>query len=152
MASTSRTRTLHDALEAFETSLEMPWVPGDLEGWLDVAKETFEALKGLWESHRREVHGDEFESIASDPNQAARVERLRAEDARLASDFAVLTTMLTDLPEVVAQAEPDEESVRDLLESLSEKGIALVIRARKQELAARTWLMEALDRDLGDGD
>ncbi len=151
MAPQSRTKTLHDALEAFETSLEMPWVPGELEEWLESAQESFVALQKLWEEHRREVHSGEFESIESDPNQAARVERLKREDQRLKADFAQLAATLERLPARVSEAETDEESARDQLESLSEQGIALVIRARKQELAAHTWLLEALDRDLGEG-
>jgi hypothetical protein len=45
-----------------------------------------------------------------------------------------------------------EESLEKARQLLVDQGLALVLRIRKQEAAARTWYVEAFQRDRGVGD
>ncbi len=144
---------LHDALESFETALETPCVPGSMEDWTASARASFEALHACFTRQLADVHSGEFDAIESeDPNLGARVQQLRREDEALQREYTACGEALAGLVAAVSEAEPDEASLDDELSGLIERGIALVIRTRKQELAARTWLIEALDRDIGEGD
>jgi hypothetical protein len=141
---------LESELHEFETCLETPFVPGELERWM-------EAVRSAW-GHLSPVLGDRFEReqpelfeqiVADDPELHERVNELREHNAQVLALRRDLEQRITWLHERVSRVEPDEKRLDDELSRFIEDGLRFVIESRKQEVALRTWMLEAYERETG---
>jgi hypothetical protein len=141
---------LAEALGALETALETPMVPGELDGWAGALRDAAENLQPLLGRRITTAHRESFSQIeATDPELIRRVENLKTEDERIQRDFQALSDRIADLAARAPDAEPDEGTLDQQVSELVDEGLAFVIRLRKQEVALRTWLVEAFQRDRG---
>lgn len=144
---------LAPTLAQLEAALEMPVVPGELSEWTEKANAAANELQELLPNYVRQIHQREFdEIIAQDPSLASRVEDLRAEDREILCEFSAFQQSLHALVGAAETVEPNEARLDPRVERLAMRGLELVIRIRRQEAAASTWLVEAFQRDRGVAD
>jgi hypothetical protein len=169
---------LHAELANFEQCASTPFVPGELDSWLDEVRTAWQALWPQLQVQTQYIHAKEFAQIAhEDPELSCRVREMREEDTALMA----LTDQLSDqlkwmekrLEEGTAEPEfgekvtgPDNKDIDPTSRDFQDKGametdlkqdldqfvtesLSLVSRIRKQEITVRTWLMEAYTRDKG---
>ncbi len=141
---------LLDALAQLEACLETPVVPGELEVWTGaVHSATEEVARRLTDTVQNE-HPPKLKQLAhDDPGLFRRVAELKEDDEESLRRLASFRAQLETLSRKAVAAEPDELQVADSLQAFIAHGLALVIQARKQEVALETWMGEALDRDRG---
>lgn len=87
-----------------------------------------------------------------DQEMFKRVELLRQEDQAIAAELDGLGELIERLRLKTPVAEPNEARTDKEREALAERGLAFVMRLRKQEVAIDTWFGEAFNRDRGSGD
>ena len=151
MTTSTENPPLYEALAELEAALETPIVPGELAAWVDMVRKQSALATPLLKRHIESVHNAQFDEISDEETDLLHcVTQLRAADKDLLNDFASFDLIVFDLPKKVLRAEPDEAPFMELAHGLSDQGLALVIRARKQELAITTWLVEAFNRDSGE--
>lgn len=150
MSRTEQPQPFEAALDKLEVCLETPFVPGELERWFEDLQQAVAALDELLRPQFQEVHERQLEEIfEQDPGLQHRVEQIRREDARVAAQFDLLAQRVGTMAKSASKAGPDEASLKEDCYKLVEDGLAFVIAARKQQVAVRTWLVEAFDRDCG---
>lgn len=142
------------ALEDFETSLETPVMPGDLNGWVTTVKRAYDSLGSMLRDDVPLKHATVYAAIAKqDQELANRVEKLRATDEQLAMvDFGIVECSIQQLLDRAESAEQDELKASRLREDVVKQALAFVISARTQETEITTWFSEAFNRDSGSGD
>ncbi len=145
-----REESLQEALADFETSAATPFVSGEMVGWLAAFEAALQRLDPLLHEQIEVEHAEQFEEIGrQDPELLQHVENLRAEDLGILEQTRGLWQQLEVLRPVVSRIEPDEKVVEDPMATFSQAALDLVSRIRKQEVAIRTWLVEAYMRDRG---
>lgn len=147
---------LQAALEIFESSLESPVVPGELDQWLTTAGGGLRNLKEALQDRVQHVHPEQLEDIRQqDPELADRVQHLEEVDHKLLKQFDELVRRVEELRSRLQKNGASsglESRVARSVERLGEQGLKFVIDVRKQEAALTTWFMEAFDRDRGIAD
>jgi hypothetical protein len=153
MTHTEPAQKLKAALDRFETCLDTPVMAGELIGWVDALQAAWSDFTIHVRQHLVELHPRLYQQIANqDPELLPRTEKLRAEDAEIAQERDTYDRLLHHFAEHAPKFEPDEEKIASQATSLVDKGIALVNRVRKQEVAVQTWFVEAFTRDCGVAD
>ena len=141
------------ALDKLETSLNTPIVAGELADWAGVVSNTWADATEQIVRQIQEVHPRQFEEMAdADPEMLSRVETLKTEDDEIEQDRDSFQRHLARVVEHAPSFERDEEKIKSYTTSLMDTGLALVQRARKQEVALQTWFVEAFNRDRGVAD
>jgi hypothetical protein len=137
-------------LREFETCLETPFVPGELERWMDAVHSSWTRLSPALRDRFEREQPEMFEQIADDdPEMHDRVRELRLHNATVLELRSDLEARIPRLSERAQRVEPDEKRLDDELNGLVEDGLRFVIEARKQEVALRTWMLEAYERERG---
>jgi hypothetical protein len=80
---------------------------------------------------------------------------MREEDAAIIVNEAHIANWLDFLKARVSAGDNEggcEAGLKEELDRFVTESLALVVRIRKQELAVRTWVVEAFTRDRGDAD
>jgi len=150
MTSEQSQRDLHTALDALETSLETPFVPGELERWMNAVQTAFNEARPLVQQRIETDHPQQLADIeGQDPELTNRVEGLKQEDRHLLEELDKLAGWIDEFAIKVPEVEPDEARMREELNNLVHAGLEFIIRVRTQETALRTWLQEAIERDRG---
>lgn len=138
------------ALEAFEMAVETPFVPGELERWIASVDECLQRLTPLLEDRLNRIHQQEFAEISQeDPGLQSRVDALRQQDRENLEQAAHFEELIPRIKLAIDRVEPDEARVIAMLEDFVEDALHFVIEARRQEVAIRTWFVEAFERDRG---
>ena len=136
-----------------EACLESVVVPGELEAWTTALLQACQAEVPVL---RREItvsHAKQFTKLnAADTNLAQRVVQMQREDAEILAALADFEGKVQRLHERAPLAGPREDKFEEGLKAVTDEGLALVIRVRKQERALNTWFAEAFQRDTGVGD
>ncbi|MBW3597283.1 MAG: hypothetical protein KY475_08415 [Planctomycetes bacterium] len=141
---------LAEALETLEQRLETPIVPGELRDWIEEAAEAADRVETLLKSQLNDTHGKLLAEIREqDEGLAPRVEQLQEDDARLREQLAEVVQIAHALRNAEDRVEPDEQLASEATSELVDKGLELVIAARKQETAIATWYVESFERDRG---
>ena len=141
---------LRTALAAFETALTTPVVSGELADWVESLQETWQEASSQLHGSIQDAHPRQYEQIAdADPSLLPRIEQLKAEDTELAQQREHVNQLLARAAQHVPKLEPDEAKAQKHMENLINEGLALVVRARKQEVSIETWFLEAFNRDRG---
>lgn len=138
------------ALSMLEACLETPFVPGELESWVHGARSAINRVGPLLRRQIDEVHAPQLKQIAvEDPGLLSRADDLREGDVQSLAKLEELSRTFETLDTIVAQIEPDETKLKAQLADVVKDGLTFVIHVRTQEVALRTWLQEAFDRDRG---
>jgi hypothetical protein len=141
------------ALDQLETSLSTPIVAGELVDWAKVVQDSWQNASDQICRQLTDVHPRQYQEMAdADPEMLACVEKLQAEDREIDEERDSFHRHLARVVEHAPKFERDEEKIRDYTTSLIDAGLALIQRARKQEVALQTWFVEAFNRDRGVAD
>jgi hypothetical protein len=144
---------LQDAVQRLATSVETPVVPGELPNWIAAVGEAIAPLAALLHNKAAKVDASEYAQIMQeDPALAPQVEQLKQGDRECHEQLQALRERVEGLKTKAVRREPDEASLNDEIQEVVDKGLALVILIQKQEVARRTWLQEAYNRDRGVAD
>ena len=141
---------LTESLARLETALLTPVVSGELASWAETcrtaANEVVERLPAFLHGV---LHRQYAEIARSDEELLRRVQQMIAEDNDLAGALADYHRRLTSFAQAAAQITKHESKVDDQRTALEREGIELIVRIRKQRVAADLWLAEAVYRDRG---
>jgi hypothetical protein len=141
---------LKNALEAFETNLATPVISGELSGWVRGVQKSWSETSSQVHYTVKHLHPREFEEMGgADPELLPRIEQLEAEDAALEEDREKLSTAISRFVEHAPKLEPDEGKAGQHTKKLVDEGLAFIARVRKQQVAIKTWFVEAFNRDRG---
>lgn len=142
------------ALTSFERALATPVVSGELGSWITHARIACDQVGTLLRGDVQRKHAELYAQILrQDPELASQVEKLQEADAQIATfEYEEVHARLRNLSDRANVADKHEARVSDSLEDTIQRAQAFVIQARTQETALSTWLMEAFNRDRGEGD
>ena len=141
---------LTDSLTGLETALLTPVVSGELGSWAQTCQVAADAVADNFPAYLRDVLHRQYAEIArSDQELLRRVQQLISEDQRLAEDLAAYHRRLTAFSGAAGRIKKDESKVDEERTALEKDGIDLIVRIRKQRVAADLWLAEAVYRDRG---
>lgn len=144
---------LLEALAELEANIETPFVPGELERWINDVHGAFQRLRPLLDHQISDVHPQQYDEIREEDEELfRRVDQMRQEDADIIETASQLSEEIPKLQTAAANVEPDEAKLRTAFDGFVESVLDFIIRVRTQEQALRTWLMEAFTRDRGDVD
>lgn len=144
---------LATALEAFETCLETPIVPGELQAWTASARRTGNEAVTALQEHIPAWHEPVLTQInRQDMELAKRVEQLREEDNALLEEAAELQTAVNKLAADANSVASHDPAIKEAVSDLVRLGLAWIIRVRTQEAALTTWYQESFNRDRGVAD
>jgi hypothetical protein len=141
---------LNDALGQAETALLSPLVSGELESWAKALQETTQLVSERLPNYLKHVLHPQYAEIGkTDPELLPRVEQLIAEDQSLLLDQDSFRTEVNEFAKRASNIKKDEAQVSVERGKLEQKGLALILRIKRQRAAADTWLGEANYRDRG---
>jgi len=144
---------LTTVLAELETCLEQPIVPGELSPWANAVSSAYVDAEGPLQEAFETTHPALFDQIRREDEDLYRqVEQMKEEDAKLRTEYATLSRDARRLRVRSDQEDSDESVLSSEVEQSIEKGLAFVIRIRKQQSAINTWLLEAFQRDTGVAD
>lgn len=142
--------SLKEAMGKLETALLSPVLSGELESWVQTVQQSARGLDQQLQPYINTVLHAQYKEIAkSDQELLSRVEQMVEEDQQLVAEYQLFLSDLDDLARRVPEVKKHESKVAEQRELLSERGVALIIRIRKLQAAAATWLNEACYRDRG---
>lgn len=146
-------KSLQDSMLRLEAALLAPVVSGELKQWTEVVAEALEAFGSQWVDFVNTVLHQQYAQIAkTDPNLLSRVDQMIKEDRQLLADFGNFKTSVDDLAVRADQVQKNEGKAAEDRSQVEKDGMDLILRIKKQQAAATTWLNEANYRDLGTGD
>ena len=145
---------LKDALDAFETNLETPIIPGEFGRWSQYVQESWPTVAALVRQEIKSTHRKQLEDIAKqDSEMLAVVKQIQKEDIEITRELDEVGGMVDRL---AAQAPTLERTPGDTQDSAAapiiKRGIDFITRVKTQQVAVRTWLSEAFNRERGVGD
>jgi hypothetical protein len=150
---TKQLEPLREELERLEAALDTPSVPGEMSSWAAMVHKSFDAACRLITNQIEHVHPDQFSEIdTQDAELMARTKQMREEDQCHQEWCRRLSAAFTDFEAKAARAGADEKQVTEQQQALLEDALRFVTHVRKQEVAIRSWLQEAFERDTGTGD
>ena len=154
MDQATATRELKEVLETFETSLTTPVISGDLASWIGYVQTNWTDLVPLIHQQVDVQHRAELKEIARENTELLpRVQQLEAEDEAIREQMRSLTASITGLAQNSARDETREtKSQENVAAALVTEGLAFINHVRSQDVAVKTWLGEAFNRENGAGD
>lgn len=144
---------LDESLRRLATCLQTPVVAGELEPWLAAVSEA--TVAGGTELRRQVAteHPAEYAQIVKeDPELFRHVEQMKDGDRMSLELFDAFARRIEQMNNAAPRFEPDELRLEDRTRAVIDEGLALVMHIQKQEVARRTWLQEAFNRERGVGD
>lgn len=144
---------LQHGMSLLEGALLAPVVSGELTSWTHAVLEALNSFGPLWVQYVKTVLHPQYNEIAKTDNDLLRrVEQMIQEDQQLVAEFNDLQQRVEDLAKRAAEVQKHESKLAEDREKVEQAGIALVVRIKKQQSAAATWLYEAQYRERGAGD
>ncbi len=144
---------LKDSMAKLETALITPLVSGELAAWVTTAQQASVDLGAELSQFTKMVLHTQYAEIGKmDAELLSKVEQMIGEDEKLLADFELFNNELGDLARRVPQVKNDEGKTNDQRSRVEQQGTSLILRIKKQQTAATTWLSEAFNRDRGVGD
>lgn len=141
------------SLKQLAVSLETPVVPGELEIWIAELRKSAQSFGTFLHLEVATGHNGRTAEIAKvDPEMHRDVEQLNKTDREILEQFAAFSSHIDHLAKRVPRVGPNEAAVTDELKTLVDEGLAFIIHMKKQEIAIRTSVQEAFNRDRGVGD
>jgi hypothetical protein len=140
-------------MNRLEAALLSPAIAGELKTWLASVEEAAATFAVDWTRHLHTVVHVQYQEIAkSDPELSHCVEKMIATEEQLLQDLAHFHEELHALREQAEKVGWHENKLAGRRQHLEEKGTQLILQVKKQQLAAATWLTEAVFRDRGTKD
>jgi len=151
MDTATMTRELKDVLEAFETSLATPVISGDLPSWIGYVQENWAELVPLVHQQVDVQHRAELKQISRENTELLpRVQQLEGEDESIREQIRTLTSTISRLSQTSARDETHETKTQEnVAAALAVEGLAFLNHVRSHDVAVKTWLGEAFNRDNG---
>jgi hypothetical protein len=144
---------MRKALEAFEDALATPLIPGEHVAWTNGVRNTWQDVATEVPRHLKDVHPAQYAKMfEADAELGSRIEKLREEDAAIGRVVKRIASAVDRLHRKAVAAEYDEALTEGDRRRLVNSGISFAVRMRKQEVAVRTWFVEAFNRERGPGD
>jgi hypothetical protein len=144
---------LQETMRRFEAALLTPVVGGELKAWITGVREAAATFGLDWTRYLRSVLHMQYDEIAkADPELLHQVDQMVAADEQLLEDYAQFHESLQELAARANKVASHESRLDDSREELERSGIDLVVRIKRQQAAATTWLSEAHYRDRGVAD
>jgi len=138
------------AVDEFERCLLSPVISGELPAWVDEVQAAWSEAAAQIHFQAKHLHPQQYEEIANqDPELLPRIDLLKAEDATIEEQCQKIQQAVIRVAQHAPMLEPDEEKAQKHTKGLIEKGLAYIARVRKQDIAVRSWYVEAFDRDIG---
>lgn len=142
-----------ESLKRLTICLQTPLVPGEMEAWVAAVREACDDAGALLRHRIEFVHPAEYAQIVKeDPELFRQVDQMKEGDRQSLEQLEAFAGRLGQLGQAAPRCEPDEQRLDKTLSTLIDNGLALVMHAQKQEVARRTWLVEAFNRERGVGD
>jgi hypothetical protein len=146
-------QTLQETISKLEAALLAPVVSGELLNWVRHVEQAAATFAMDFATYVRSVlHVQYNEIAASDPELLTHVEQLIKADQQLLQDLAVFHEELHALRQRAEKVVKHESKLDEHRKRVEDAGIQLIVRIKKQQAAAGTWLAEALYRDRGVAD
>jgi hypothetical protein len=146
-------QTLQDTMTKLEAALLGPVVSGEMESWVLAVQQAAATFAMDWATHVRTVLHVQYEQIANtDPELSACVEKMIHTDHELLEELARFHEKLHDLQQAAFHVDWQESKLAAQRQNIEQSGMGLILRIKKQQSAAATWLAEAIYRDRGVGD
>jgi len=150
MTTVAPEQTLQDTMAKLETALLAPVISGELEGWVLAVQQAAATFAMDWTTQLRTVLHIQYEQIAStDPELSACVEKMIQTDHELLEELACFHEKLHNLQQAAIHVDWQEAKLAAQRQNIEQAGIGLILRIKKQQAAAGTWLTEAVYRDRG---
>ncbi len=141
---------MHQSMQHLEKALLSPVVSGELTEWVETVAQALREFGPAWVENIKNVVRPQYKQIArTDEDLLPRVEQMIQEEHQLQEDLVEFENMLSDLATRAEDVDNDELKAMNHKTRVERDGVALLIRIKKQEAAASTWLQEALYRDRG---
>lgn len=142
--------TLQETMGKLEHVLLAPVVSGELQNWVRNVQQAAATFAMDFTTYVHTILHVQYEQIVStDPELDSAVQLLVQEDQKLLGDLAQFHEDLHALSERAERVDKHESKVEEQRKRLEEAGIDLIVRIKKQQAAAGTWLTEAHYRDRG---
>jgi hypothetical protein len=136
-----------------EAALLAPVVSGEMKGWVQNVQQAAATFAMDWTRELHTVLHVQYEQIANtDSELSACVEKMMQADHELLEELARFHEKLHDLQRAAEHVDWQETKLAAQRQGIEQFGIALIVRIKKQQSAAATWLAEAAYRDRGVGD
>jgi len=146
-------QTLQDTMAKLEAALLAPVVSGEMESWVLAVQQAAATFAMDWTTHLRTVLHVQYEQIANaDSELSSCVEKMIQTDHELLEELACFHEKLHNLQQAAIHVDWQEGKLAAQRQNIEQAGIGLILRIRKQQSAAATWLTEAVYRDRGVGD
>jgi hypothetical protein len=153
MAITPVEHALQETMRRFESALLAPVVGGELMTWITGVREAAATFGLDWTRYLRSVLHIQYDEIAKvDPELLHQVDQMVEADELLLEDYANFHESLQELAARASKVASHESRLEAAREEIEKTGIDLVVRIKKQQAAADTWLTEAHYRDRGVAD
>jgi hypothetical protein len=136
-------------LQAFESQLATPLVPGEVLQWSSSTGNVTEKLRRVLETRRADYDSQLKDIAAQDAEMFRRVEQLQLLKDDVFKRFEQLDRLIVAIKKPVDIDEDREAKMRPAIEKLSADGLALAIDVRKLDREIATWYVEAFQRDRG---
>jgi hypothetical protein len=141
---------MRNALEAFENALATPLISGEHVAWADAVRTAWQGAATQVQRQIERIHPAQYaKMLEADSDLAARIEKLREEDAAIGRQRNRIAAAVERLHRKAAAAEYDEARTDGDRRRLVNAGISFAVRMRKQEVAVKTWFVEAFNRERG---
>jgi hypothetical protein len=144
---------LQETMHRFESALLTPVVGGELQSWITGVREAAATFGLDWTRYLRSILHVQYDEITKvDPELLHQVDQMVEEDELLLEAYAKFHESLQELAARASKVASHESRLEATREELERTGIDLVVRIKKQQAAAATWLCEAHYRDRGVAD
>jgi hypothetical protein len=153
MTTVAPEQILSDTMAKLEVALLSPVVSGEMRRWVLAVQQAAATFAMDWTTHLCTVLHVQYEQIANtDLELSACLEKMIQTDHELLEELVYFHERLHDLQRATSHVDWQESKLAAQRQNIEQIGIALILRIKKQQSAAATWLSEALYRDRGVGD
>jgi chromosome segregation ATPase len=141
---------LKEAISKLESALLTPVIAGELLGWVTAVQDTADDLAEQFRAFADQVLHPQYKEIGKADNELLfRVQQLKEEEVKLLTAHEEFRRNLHLLAQRAPQVGEDEAKVADERAQVEKQGMKLMTELKRQQLAATTWLSEAVYRDRG---
>lgn len=141
---------LKDAISRLENALLTPVIAGELVSWVTTVQDAADDLEEGFRNYADKVLHPQYKEIASADNELLfRVQQMKEEEVNLLAKHEEFRRNLHLLAQRAPQVWEDEAKVADERAQVEKQGMKLMTELKRQQLAATTWLSEAVYRDRG---
>jgi hypothetical protein len=141
---------LKEDIAKLESALLTPVIAGELLSWVTTVQDAADDLDEHLRAFTEQVLHPQYKEIAKADNELLfRVQQLKEEEVNLLEVHEAFRRNLHVLAQRTPQVFEDEAKVADERAAVEKQGMKLMTELKRLQLAATTWLSEAVYRDRG---